>query len=100
MAAVHTRSLNLGYPAPALLEQARPPRFKVPMKVEELAKFREALSLTAGQQNCAIGSALSSLRQSAEQTCKDDRETPSKVKLAPLNTQVQQIEEEIDTMRI
>lgn len=45
---------------------------KTQMKVEELTKFREVLSLTAGQKINAIGLALSSLRQSADQTCKDD----------------------------
>ena len=65
------------------------------MKVEELARFKEILSLTAGRKFHAIGSALSSLRQSADQTCKDDQEDPSKMKLAPFNTRLQQIKEDL-----
>ena len=95
VAAITTKSLTLIPPAPALPDQPKSPRFKTPMKVEELTKFREVLSLTAGQKINAIALALTSLRQTADQTCKDDREIPSKVKLAPFNTQLQQIEEDL-----
>ena len=98
VAAINTRSLTLTPPPPPppeLPDQPKSPRFKIPMNVEELAKFREVLSLTAGQEINAIGLALSSLRQSADQTCKDDLDIPSKEKLAPFNTQLQQIEEDL-----
>ena len=43
VAAINTQSLTLISPPPALPDQPKPPRFKTPMKVKELAKFREVL---------------------------------------------------------